>query len=62
MANFAEIIGMPQGKPDKRMKNALILHLLASLLLEDDESEDEAERAVDMQEIRVRPRIEPLGG
>lgn len=63
---MSEILGIfgeqPQSKPDPKVTLAVLLHYLASLLEDKEETQDVDGVATEPQEIRVRPRIEPLGG
>jgi len=53
-------------KSDKKMQLALLLRFLAQMI--DDDGEDDTlpegfdGRATEPAEVRVRPRIEPMGG
>jgi hypothetical protein len=58
-----EELFMPQVKarPSKNIEMVMLLRLLMTLIGQREDDEAEPERAED-EEIRVRPRIEPLGG
>jgi hypothetical protein len=67
VSEFNDIFGIdvPQKKPDRKMSLALLLRHLATMM--EAEAEEEEEPQVDgvstePEEVRVRPRIEPLGG
>jgi hypothetical protein len=66
MSDILGMLNLPQEqKPSKTVSLALLLRHLATLLEENDkpdEPEAADSRATEPEEIRVRPRIEPLGG
>jgi hypothetical protein len=57
--NLSEIFGQSE-KPSKVTGIALILQMLARLLSEKPEEEEQVDDA--SREIPVRPRVEPMGG
>ena len=66
MPSISEIFGVAP-EPQRQVTTGMILRLLAELLDTEDQERERKERGevrttLDVPEMPVRPRIEPLGG